>query len=148
MFKLCGTDETTFPPLKQYWHIPFFLHNMPLSVLRIELKESSSESFYSGFGFCCWLFKILHPRYHPSTIHLNLFLYEIEKLRVFFIFHHWKWVHHFIFISLPLENYTFALLFMLISICLWLNGKSDRNQFNMVLVVGGGGGGIYINIIS
>ena len=34
---------------------------------------------------------------------------------------------------------------MLISICLWLNGKSDRNQFNMVLVVGGGGGGIYIS---
>ena len=35
---------------------------------------------------------------------------------------------------------------MLISICLWLNGKSDRNQFNMALVVGGGGGGIYISI--
>ena len=56
--------------------------------------------------------------------------------------------------SLSFHIYKFAFgklhicikLFMLISICLWLNGKSDRNQFNMALVVGGGGGGIYISI--
>ena len=85
---------------------------------------------------------------------LALALSGIEKLRVFLL--SFITENRETQMSLSFHIYKFAFgklhicikLFMLISICLWLNGKSDRNQFNMALVVGGGGGGIYINIIS